>query len=161
MFYQSYQNLSFQQHIIGLTQSYPCPRCSAGALETFGLTETLKCNTCNRAFVALRGGRLLYPANHLGIKIAPTFWWDGLRWHWAGTTATTRNCVLLIALFVIPLTLLNIGIYFDIWSDRPEWCNPLLLTSIIGLLNIQLIYFMCWDFNFNLFVKRKSQKAAS
>lgn len=154
MFHPSYQQLSFHQQIISLTQNYPCPRCTCGSLEPFGLTETFKCNSCERAFVPLRGGRLLYPANRMGIKVAPTFWWDGLRWHWAGTTATSRQLGAVVALFMMPLLALNVALYMNLFQSLPEWCSPILLTAVMGLLTIQLIYFMCWDFDF--LTKRKA-----
>ena len=154
MFHPSYQQLSFVQQIISISQNYPCPRCTCGSLEPFGLTETFKCNSCERAFVPLRGGRLLYPANRLGVKVAPTFWWDGLRWHWAGTTATSRQLSLIVAFFFTPLLLLNIGLCLNLFSERPEWCSPILLTAVLGLMTIQLIYFLCWDFDF--LTKRKA-----
>jgi hypothetical protein len=159
MFYQSYQNLAFEQHIIALSQSYPCPRCSLGVLEPFGITETFKCRDCDRAFVPVRGGRLLYPANRMGMRIAPTFWWDGLRWHCAGTTASKNQLLLIAALFMLPLLCLNGAIYFELWNDRPDWCSPLLLTVIIGLLSTQVMYLMCWDFKF--LIKRRRPKTIS
>jgi len=73
-------------------------------LEAFGITETLKCTSCERGFVALHGGRMLYPANRMGVKIAPTFWWDGLRWHWAATTASTRQILTIVLLSVMSVT---------------------------------------------------------
>src|SRR6185369_15876120 len=148
MFHPSYQHVSFRQQIIGLNQTYPCPRCSSGALEPFGITETFKCNSCERSFVPLRGGRLLCPAKRMGWKIAPTFWWDGLRWHWAGTTASTRQLLSIVALFLLPLAVLNLAMSMNLWQDRPEWCSPVLVSAILGLLTIQCIYFMCWDFDF-------------
>ncbi len=148
MFNQSYQQISFHQQIIALSANYPCPRCSSGSLEPFGLTETFKCNSCERNYVPLRGGRLLHPANRLGWKIAPTFWWDGLRWHWAGTTATAKQLTGIVALFLLPLFLLNGALSLNLWVDKPEWCSPLLLTAVLGLLTVQLIYLLCWDFDF-------------
>jgi hypothetical protein len=157
MFNQSYQQLSFHQQIIGLNQNYPCPRCTCGSLEPFGFTETFKCTGCERSFVPLRGGRLLHPANTLGWKIAPTYWWDGLRWHWAGTTATAKQLTTIVALLIMPLLALNLCLYFNASFERPEWCNPVLMTAILGLLTMQLIYFLCWDFDF--LSKKKSREA--
>lgn len=148
MFHPSYQQLSFHQQIIVLNQSYPCPRCNCGVLEPFGLTETFQCNSCERGFVPLRGGRLLHPSRRLGWKVAPTFWWDGLRWHWAGTTATTKQLLTIVSLFLLPIVALNLAISCQLWTDRPEWCSPVLLTAVVSLLTIQLIYFVCWDFDF-------------
>lgn len=149
MFNQSYQQLSFHQQIISLNQNYPCPRCTCGSLEPFGLTETMKCNSCERSYVPLRGGRLLCPANSMGVKIAPTFWWDGLRWHWAGTTATSRQLSTIMALFLMPLVALNVALYMNVGAGiLPEWCSPVLLTAVTGLLTMQLIYLFCWDFDF-------------
>ena len=154
MFHSSYQQLPFKQQVIALSQIYPCPRCITGQLEPFGLTETLRCANCERTFVPLKGGRLLCPANRMGWKIAPTFWWDGLRWHWAGTTATTGQLVGIVTAFLLPLLLLNAGLHFNVLSGRPDWCTPLLMTAILGLLTIQVIYFTCWDFDF--LTRRKS-----
>ncbi len=159
MFNQSYQQLSFHQQIIGLSQNYPCPRCVCGSLEPFGLTETFQCASCDRSFVPLRGGRLLHPARSMGWKIAPTFWWDGLRWHWAGTTASARQMTTILALLIVPLLALNIGFYFYSGIDRPEWCNPILITATVGLLMTQLIYLACWDFDFLTKKKRNRVKA--
>jgi hypothetical protein len=154
--FQSYQYVSLYQQVITLTQSYPCPRCSSGILEAYGLTETFQCTSCDRGFVPLRGGRLLCPSKRLGWKVAPTFWWDGLRWHWSGTTASTRQLAAIVCLFFMPLLLLNGAMYFNVWSERPDWCSPILLTAVVGLLNIQLIYFMCWDFDF--FTRHRVQR---
>ncbi|HEY9714883.1 MAG TPA: hypothetical protein V6C72_15550, partial [Chroococcales cyanobacterium] len=139
--------ISFHQQIISLSQSYPCPRC-AGSLEPYGLTETFKCNNCERGFVPLRGSRLLCPSNRMGWKIAPTFWWDGLRWHWAGTTATTRQLMAIVSVFATPLIMLNLAMYLGVGQTLPEWCSPILLTAVLGLLTVQMIYFTCWDFDF-------------
>ena len=87
-------------------------------------------------------------ANRMGWKVAPTFWWDGLRWHWAGTTASSRQLGAIVALFFSPLLILNIVLAFNLWTEKPEWCSPILLTAVLGLLTIQMIYFMCWDFDF-------------
>lgn len=149
MFNSSYQHVSYRQQVITLNQSYPCPRCNCGALEQFGLTETLKCNSCMRTFVPLRNGRCLFPSNRMGWKIAPTFWWDGLRWHWAGTTASAGQLCAIVLLFMLPLLALNGAFYyFNIWPDRPEWLSPLLLSAVVSLITIQTIYFLCWDFDF-------------
>jgi len=148
MFNQSYQQLSFQQQVIALNQTYPCPRCSCGILEPFGHTETLKCNGCERNFVPLRGSRLLHPAHRMGSRVAPTFWWDGLRWHWAGTTATAAQLIGILFIFLAPLLAFHVSVALHLWHDRPEWCSPLLMTALIGLASIQLIYFSCWDFDF-------------
>ncbi len=154
MFNQSYQQLSFHQQIIALNANYPCPRCSCGTLEPFGLTETFKCSSCERNYVPLRGGRTLTPANRMGCKIAPTYWWDGLRWHWSGTTATAKQLCTIVAVFFMPLILLNVSIYMNLWADKPEWCSPMLMTAVLGLLTTQLIYLLCWDFDF--LTKKKS-----
>lgn len=99
----------------------------------------------------------MHPANTLGWKIAPTYWWDGLRWHWAGTTATAKQLTTIVALLIMPLLALNLCLYFNASFERPEWCNPVLMTAILGLLTMQLIYFLCWDFDF--LSKKKSREA--
>jgi hypothetical protein len=147
MFHQSYQQLSFHQQIIALNQTYPCPRCSSGMLELYGHTETFKCNGCQRNFVPLCGARLLHPATRLGSKIAPTFWWDGLRWHWAGTTATSKQIVAILTLSIVPIVLTNLALTMNLWKDRPEWCSPILLSIVVGLVMLQMIYLICWDFD--------------
>ncbi|MBN8661509.1 MAG: hypothetical protein LCH63_09350 [Candidatus Melainabacteria bacterium] len=148
MFNSSYQNLSFRQQIISTSQSYPCPRCNTGLLEPHGLTECLNCSSCQRSFVALRGGRLLTPATRLGFKIAPTFWWDGLRWHWAGTTASTRQLFAMVLLFTLPILACQAAFQMNLFQDRPEWLSPALASAVIGLFAIQTIYFLCWDYDF-------------
>lgn len=148
MFHQSYQQLPFQQQIIALSQTYPCPRCSCGVLEPFGHTETLHCNSCERTFVALCGARMLFPASALGSKIAPTFWWDGLRWHWAGTTATSKQLIVMVLISIVPVLLLNFALSLNFWQSRPQWLNPIALTAIVGLATLQMIYLICWDFEF-------------
>lgn len=148
MFHPSSQDLSFRQQVIALSQSYPCPRCTSGVIEPFGLTETFQCNTCQRSFVPLKGGRFLFPAKDLGWKIAPTFWWDGFRWHWAGTTATSRQLVTIVLLSLLPVLLVNMGIYLNLWTHRPPWCGPALLSPLLGIITIQLVYLCCWDFDF-------------
>jgi hypothetical protein len=95
----------------------------------------------------------------MGWKIAPTFWWDGLRWHWAGTTATSKQLTTIVALFVTPLIALNLCLFMNTGIERPEWCNPVLMTAILGLLTMQLIYLLCWDFDFLTSKKRARVKA--
>jgi hypothetical protein len=117
-------------------------------MEPYGLTETFQCHTCHRAFVPLKGGRFLYPALNLGFRIAPTYWWDGYRWHWAGTTATTKQLAIIVAVSLLPVLALNLAVGLDLWTQRPTWCNPALMSPIVGLLSLQLIYLLCWDFEF-------------
>jgi len=148
MFNSSYQNLSFRQQIINASQSYPCPRCSTGLLEPYGLTECLKCSSCERSYVALRGGRLLTPANRLGFKIAPTYWWDGLRWHWAGTTASTRQLLSVIFFFFAPIVMSQVAFSLNLFPDKPDWLNPFVVSALVGLFSMQIIYFLCWDVDF-------------
>lgn len=112
MFDQSYQQLYVQKQIISLSESYPCPRCKGGNMEPFGETETFMCSSCNRHFVAINAGRILYPSSRLKIKIAPVFWWDGLRWHLAGTTASPGQSMFTLALFIAPLLMINAFVIF-------------------------------------------------
>jgi hypothetical protein len=148
MFHSSSQHISLRQQVIALSQSYPCPRCTPGVLEPFGLTETLQCNHCARGFVPLRGGRFLYPSNQLGFKIAPIFWWDGFRWHWGGTTATTKQLSVIIALSLLPVV--GILTFASICPSafRGPLDQPTLLSPIVGLITMQLMYLLCWDFDF-------------
>jgi hypothetical protein len=148
MFHPSPQHVFLTQQVITLNQSYPCPRCTSGMMEPYGLTETFQCTSCKRAFVPLKGGRYLYPARSIGWRIAPTFWWDGFRWHWAGTTATTRQLTIIVLLSLLPVLAVNLTICLNLWANRPDWCNPALMTPLIGLLTIQFIYLLCWDFDF-------------
>jgi uncharacterized protein (DUF983 family) len=147
MFNQSYQQLSFQQQIITLGQSYPCPRCHQGNIDSCDLTETLRCNNCGRNFVPLHGARLLHPANRLGWKIAPIFWWDGCKWHWGGTTASSKQLICVMLAFAAPVALLNLVIDMNLWQNRPEWLNPAMLSVLVALTTLQLLYFTSWDFN--------------
>jgi len=117
-------------------------------IETFGITETLQCSGCKRNFVALRGARMLCPAETMGWKIAPTFWWDGFRWHWAGTTASTKQLSTIVLTSLLPVIALNVALNMHAWSSRPEWLTPLVLSLVVGLASIQMIYFLCWDFDF-------------
>ena len=107
MFDQGYQQLYVQKQIISLSEVYPCPRCKHGCLELYGDTETFACSTCNRKFVAINSSRILYPASRLKLKIAPVFWWDGLHWHLAGTTASLAQTVLTFILFIAPILIIN------------------------------------------------------
>lgn len=129
-------------------------------LEPYGITECLKCSSCERSYVALRGGRLLTPANRMGFKIAPTFWWDGLRWHWAGTTASTRQLGFIVFLFLMPLMASQIAFSMNLFADRPEWLSPYLASAIVGLLTIQMIYLLCWDFDFVAKHKEREKRSA-
>ncbi|MBY0547549.1 MAG: hypothetical protein K2W95_09670 [Candidatus Obscuribacterales bacterium] len=152
MFQPPSQHISLKQQVIALSQSYPCPRCTPGVLEPFGHTETMACNSCKRSFVPLRGGRLLYPANRLGWKIAPTFWWDGYRWHWGGTTATTKQLSVIVMCSLMPV----LGIICTATLQTAWWQGTLkcdthqagLISALVGLVSMQLIYFFCWDFEF-------------
>ncbi|CAN5435395.1 hypothetical protein BH11CYA1_BH11CYA1_36130 [soil metagenome] len=157
MFHSSYQNLSFRQQIIAANQSYPCPRCSSGMIEPFGITETLKCTSCERSFVALRGGRMLYPANSMGLKIALTFWWDGLRWHCAGTTASSRHMVMPALFLASPVALLLLSL--NLLVSKPEWASPPLAAAAGMLVGLLLIYSYCGDFD--VVAKRKERTSKS
>lgn len=151
MFPPSSQHLSLKQQVIALSQNYPCPRCTQGILEPYGHTETLICSGCERGFVPLRGGRLLFPANTLGWKIAPTFWWDGLRWHWGGTTATIKQLSVIVMTSLLPvIALLSLASLCPEWwnNNVPHSYSPTLLGPIIGLVTMQLVYLCCWDFEF-------------
>jgi hypothetical protein len=147
MFHSSSQHISLRQQVIALSQSYPCPRCTPGVLEPFGLTETLTCNHCSRGFVPLRGGRFLYPSNQLGWKIAPIFWWDGFRWHWGGTTATTKQLATIIMLSLLPVIGI-LGFATVHPNGMPLKADPTLLSPIVGLITMQVMYLLCWDFDF-------------
>ena len=96
----------------------------------------------------LKGGRFLYPANSLGWKIAPIFWWDGYRWHWAGTTATGRQLFTIVILSILPVIAANLAMYFGFWANRPDWCTPLIVSPVVGLISINLLYLTCWDYDF-------------
>ncbi|MCW5824846.1 MAG: hypothetical protein KIT34_18760 [Cyanobacteria bacterium TGS_CYA1] len=159
MFQSPHQNhLLFKQpHIISVDQTYPCPRCEHGLLEPYGHTETLNCLSCDRFFVPLRGGRKLFPANRMGWKIAPTYWWDGLKWHWAGTTATARQLTTIVLMFMLSLAGAHFFSSSSLLANRPDWLNPVLIMAITGLVTMQLIYYLCWDFEF-ISKRRNSQK---
>lgn len=157
MFHSSYQNLSFRQQIIAANQSYPCPRCSSGMIEPFGITETLKCTSCERSFVALRGGRMLYPANSMGLKIALTFWWDGLRWHCAGTTASSRQLLTPILLLASCVALSQLILSLNLIASKPEY--PPLAAAAGLLVGLLLIYSICGDFD--VVAKRKERTSKS
>jgi len=159
MFHSSYQNLSFRQQIIATNQSYPCPRCSCGMLEAFGITETLKCTSCERGFVALHGGRMLYPANRMGMKIAPTFWWDGLRWHWAATTASTRQILTIVLVSLMSVCAAYLAMAVNVAPQWLHWLNPMLAASGALLAVSMLIYFVCGDFD--IVAKRKERASKS
>ena len=163
MFHPSSQHLSFRQQVISLNQNYPCPRCPVGSLEVFGLTETLKCDSCERSFVPLKGGRFLYPSNHLGWKIAPTFWWDGFRWHHDRTTASTKQLTIITFLSLVPVIMILALAHLNpnLWAEAlPKWCispslTSVLLASVVGLISLQLIYWSCWDFDFHTCKRRQ------
>lgn len=158
MFHSSYQNLSFRQQIIATNQSYPCPRCSCGMLEAFGITETLKCTSCERGFVALHGGRMLYPANRMGHKIAPTFWWDGLRWHWAATTASTRQILTIVLVSVMAVCAVYLAVAFN--TNIIPGLSPMLAASAaLFFMVLPLIYSFCGDFD--IVAKRKERASKS
>jgi len=126
-------------------------------LEAYGLTETLKCTSCERSFVALRGGRLLYPANRLGMKIAFTFWWDGLRWHWAGHTASTKQLVALVMFFFLPMITAEVAFALNLLPEHPEWLSPAAACVAIAMLTSSAIYFFCWDFD-HVAKRKKAEK---
>ncbi len=152
----SSQQLSLKQQVIALSQSYPCPRCTPGVLEPYGHTETMMCSNCNRSFVPLRGGRLLFPANSLGWKIAPTFWWDGYRWHWGGTTATAKQLSIIVLLSLLPVLGIAASANYFHWPINNVFCDAWILCPIVGLITMQLIYACCWDFEFYTRSKNKS-----
>jgi hypothetical protein len=152
MFDQSYQQLYLEKQLILQGQPYPCPRCKCGNLESFGETETFFCTACGRNFVAINAGRILYPVYQMKTKIAPVFWWDGLHWHLAGTTASIRQTICTALIFVLPLLLLDgIVVYFNNGhavgqaSKQAFWLNLSLLNLLVGLFLAQLFYLACWD----------------
>lgn len=151
MFQPPSPSISLKQQVIALSQNYPCPRCTDGVIEPFGHTETMACSECSRGFVPLRGGRLLYPAQSIGWKIAPTFWWDGYRWHWGGTTATSKQLGSIVLVSLLPvIAILAVATLNTEWwnSNIPHSWPPTLLGPLAGLITMQLIYFCCWDFEF-------------
>ncbi|MBX9568543.1 MAG: hypothetical protein K2X77_06580 [Candidatus Obscuribacterales bacterium] len=157
-FPSSSQQLSLKQQVIALSQSYPCPRCTPGVLEPYGHTETMMCASCKRSFVPLRGGRLLYPANSMGFKIAPTFWWDGYRWHWGGTTATAKQLCVIVLLSLMPVFGILLASKVSTFEPFFKQCYPALLAPLVGLLTMQLIYACCWDFEFCSTKRTKRQR---
>ncbi len=159
VFPSSSQQLSIKQQVIALSQSYPCPRCTPGVLEPFGHTETMMCSGCKRSFVPLRGGRLLFPANSLGWKIAPTFWWDGYRWHWGGTTATTRQLTVIVLMSLLPVLGAIFASSNQHWflGQLPQPDSLWVVCPIVGLITMQLIYACCWDFEFYSKSRRQRQ----
>jgi hypothetical protein len=153
MFDQSYQQLYLEKQIISLDESYPCPRCKSGHLEPFGDTETFCCGHCSRKFVALNAGRILFPATRLKIKIAPIFWWDGVHWHLAGTTATPSQSLFVLAMFIVPMLAINAFVFFINQGHPVNHASHNLILNLV-LLNIltaffvaQLFYLFCWDQN--------------
>jgi hypothetical protein len=102
---------------------------------------------------------MLYPANRMGVKVAPTFWWDGLRWHWAGTTASTKQLFAIVLMFVLPVALAQLAFAFNLVGERPDWLNPALATALVSLLSMQAIYFLCWDFDFVSRSKERERKS--
>jgi hypothetical protein len=153
MFDQSYQQLYLQKQIITLEVTYPCPRCKRGNIEAFGETETFICSVCSRNFVAINAGRTLFPAHRLKTKIAPVFWWDGLHWHLAGTTADKKQAVFVIASILMPLVILN-ALVFSLHGQsalvahslsRNFFLNLLLLNLLVSFFITQLLYLMCWE----------------
>ena len=154
MFDQSYQQLYVQKQVISLEHSYPCPRCKSGLLKPFGETETFSCEHCERKFVALNAGRILHPARRLRIKIAPVFWWDGTRWHLAGTTASPSQNFLLMLIFVVPMIVINAFVFFINHGhldplDQHLVLNLALLNGLVAFFMAQLFYLFCWDQNWS------------
>jgi len=156
MFDQSYQQLYVQKQVILLNQNYPCPRCKHGQLEPFGETETFSCSACSRQFVALNSGRILYPAGRLKIKIAPIFWWDGMHWHLAGTTATAAQSIFLLAMVIIPTLAINAFVFYinhcpaslnGHTLNQGFILNIALLNVLIAFFMLQLFYLFCWEHN--------------
>lgn len=156
MFDQSYQQLYVEKQIILQGQNYPCPRCKCGNLEPFGETETFFCTTCARNFVAINAGRILYPVYRMKVKIAPVYWWDGLHWHLAGTTASAKQVICTTLFFILPLMILDaFMLYFNQshafghGSKQAFWLNLSLLNLLMGFFLTQLFYLVCWDHQSN------------
>src|ERR1700722_6744762 len=145
MFDQSYQQLYVEKQVILLGQNYPCPRCRSGNLEPFGETETFVCAACRRNFVAINAGRVLYPVYSMKAKISPVYWWDGLRWHLAGTTASNGQFLTTVLLFVAPLFCMDTAVF---WLSHGHavhqvtaqafWLNLTLLNLLVGFFLAQL-----------------------
>jgi hypothetical protein len=161
MFDQSYQQLYEHKQVIALEHNYPCPRCKAGQLKPFGETETFTCVQCHRKFVALNGSRILYPAVRLKIKIAPIFWWDGLHWHLAGTTATPLQNIFVSLMFVLPILTLNAFVFFfnhgHISLNQHFYLNFTLLNGLIIFFMAQIFYLFCWDQNWSNSLAQRKQ----
>ena|SRR5579872_122244 len=150
--------LYIEKQVISLSESYPCPRCKSGQIEPFGETETFNCNQCTRKFVALNAGRILYPAKRLKIKIAPIFWWDGLHWHLAGTTASTIQNTFVATMFIAPILTVNAFVFFINHGHLGMAGHALTQSTLFNLvlLNVltlffmaQLFYLFCWDQNWS------------
>ncbi len=151
MFEQSYQQLYVEKQVISSGQAYPCPRCRSGNLEPFGETETFLCANCGRNFVAINAGRVLYPVYSMKTKISPVFWWDGLHWHLAGTTASNKQILAMMLLFIIPIFAVDTVVF---WLNHGHamqtmtqsfWLNLTLLNLLVGFFFAQVFYLMCWD----------------
>ncbi len=136
--------------------AYPCPRCKCGNLEAFGETETFICTACRRNFVAINAGRILYPAHSMKTKIAPVFWWDGLRWHLAGTTASKEQIMFAAISFLAPLVIINSfvllfnhgqSVMLAHTLSQNFLLNLVLLNILVGFFMAQLLYLMCWEQN--------------
>lgn len=152
MFEQSYQSLYLEKQMILQGQTYPCPRCKYGSLEPFGETETFVCSACSRDFVAISAGRILYPACHMKRKIAPVFWWDGLHWHFAGTTASLKQLATVVLLIASSFAFVNCALlylkYEQILGQTTRlapWLNLLLINILMATLLGHLFYTLCWD----------------
>ena len=62
--------------------------------------------------MAINAGRVLYPVYSMKTKISPVFWWDGLRWHLAGTTASNGQFLATMLLFVTPLLGIDAAVFW-------------------------------------------------
>ena len=146
MFQKSSQNISFNhKQVINLDNSYACPKCEVGNISQFGHSETFLCNECRHKFVPLKASKLLYPANDPGFKIALTYWYDGQKWHKAGTTASFTYMLTLMIVLTIPPLILNYFLTQNIWLNKPYWCNNEILILLSIILELQLFYTYIWD----------------
>ena len=158
MFPKSHSNLTFShKRTISLDQTYSCPKCSIGTISNYGHGEVLHCNECQHKFVPLNSSKLLYPAIDPGFKIAPTYWYDGKDWRFAGTSASFTHVLILTIIAILPYLVLDYLICQNIWLNRPSWYSNELTFGLVFLTEFVLFKMFIWDGRIIIDQKRKAK----
>ena len=104
--------MSNYQQNFNLSNTYPCPVCRHGDIDTLPLMEALACNFCNHIFVPNLEQQILKMAD----SQLPLSWrWDGRHWRSLRQEEVDFSWLYLvaaIAFVAFPTSIVSLGAYF-------------------------------------------------